>query len=71
MSKRLAEQKMLLQTLTTAISYAERLGFDAEVDVMLVIKQTIARRAHDERELARLTKRSEEKDPSGPPSKKR
>jgi hypothetical protein len=48
---------MLQRSLTTAIRYAEELGFHAEIEVLDRVKLAIARRASEELELTRLAQR--------------
>jgi len=67
MKRRLAKIQMLQRSLTTAVRYAEELGYQVEIEVLDHLKLTIARRANDELELFRAAERLADT-PSKPPS---
>lgn len=52
MEERLKQIQPLMHTLTQAIGLAEEFGYDSEVNVLLLVKSTIIRRAQDEEKLA-------------------
>jgi uncharacterized protein with von Willebrand factor type A (vWA) domain len=54
MATRLDDVKALLRLLTQAITAAERLGFEAELELLGTVHKTIARRGADEQQLERV-----------------
>ena len=61
---------MLQRSLTTAIRYADELGYQVEIEVLDRLKTAIARRANEELELFRAGERLTDP-PHKPPSPKK